>query len=264
MGQIHYSFDPTRGLYEIKDLFDLLHRYFPNIPDDPKKIGVPSSSDSEKDKTIRDLNEAIKRHQKEHEKNRETITDLEQKLKDAEGMNKIYDEDTERLSKQVKEKIAENEKLIAEHANKEIKLMNDFKEEKSKIEQEHQSEIQKLNKEIEQLIKKLNIYEPSLNGDTGSDKYFNVEGPNLGETLSADAPFIGKVDMEGQTIFNFNVEKGPHKYFSQHPEELDNYCEIIDSLEGANHIGLGEWGQGKYHNGLLVVTKKAKIKLVRE
>ena len=51
MGQIHYSFDPNRGLHEIKDLFDLLHRYFPNIPDDPKKIGAPSSADSEKDKT---------------------------------------------------------------------------------------------------------------------------------------------------------------------------------------------------------------------
>lgn len=237
MGQIHYSFDPTRGLFEIKDLFDLLHRYYPEIPADPKKIGAPSSSDSEKDKTIRDLEEKITICQREDEKNTAKITELEQKI----------------------------EKLVATHTEKETKLKNDFKEEKSKIEQEHQSEIQKLNKEIEQLIKKLNIYEPSLNGDTGSDKYFIVEGPNLKETLSADAPFIGKVDMEGQTIFNFNVEKGRHKYFSQHPEELENYCEIIDSLEGANHIGLGEWGQGEYHhNGLLVVTKKAKIKLIRE
>lgn len=266
MGQIHYSFDPTKGIYsyELKDLFDLLHRYYPEIPADPKKIGAPSSSDSEKDKTIRDLKDEIKIRQREEDKSTAKITELEQKLHDAEEMNKLLDQDSERLSQQVKDKLAEIEKLVAAHSEKETKLQNDFMNDKNKIEQEHQHEVQELRKQIEQLIKKLNVYEPTLNGEPGSDKYFIVEGPNLAETYIADAPFIGKVSADGQTIFNFNVEKGPHKHYSQNPQELENFCEVIESIDGANHVGLGEWGQGKFLNGLLVVTKKAKIKLIRE
>lgn len=261
---IQCAFDPTRGLYEIKDLFDLLHRYYPEIPADPKKIGIPSSSDSEKDKTIRDLKDEIKIRQRDAEKNATKISDLEKKLHESEEMVKILDQDSERLSQQVKDKLSEIEKLDASYKDRETKLQNDFKSEKNKIEQEHQHEVQELRKQIEQLVKKINVYEPTLNGEPGSDKYFNVEGPNLGETLIADAPFIGKVSADGQTIFNFNVEKGPHKHYSKNPQELENFCEVIESLDGANRIGLGEWGQGKFLNGLLVVTKKAKIKLIRE
>lgn len=266
MGQIHYSFDPTRGFnsFEIKDLFDLLHRYYPEIPDDPKKIGAPSSFDSEKDRTIRELNDIIKKHEKENEKNVSTINELEQKLKDAQDMEKVALDDSERLSQQVNDKIAEIKKLASEYAENEKKLQNDFKNEKDKIEQEHQREVQKLNKEIEQLKEKLNYYDPTFNGEQSSDKYFNVEDKNLVETKSYDAPFIGKVSAEGKTIFSFNFEKGPHKYYSQNPNELENFCEITEIIEGANHIGREEWGQGKFSNGLLVVSKKAKIKLIRE
>ena len=264
MGQIHYTFDPTKQ-NEIYDLFNFLHRLYPEITDNPMKIGAPSISDTEKDREICELNNKEKNYQMKYEDNSKIIIDLNQKLQEVEDRNKINEQDKESLSKQIEEINAEKESLIRQHAEKETKLQNDFETEKRRIEQEHQTEVQKLNKEIELLKKKLNHYEPTLNGEHSSDKKFNVEGQNLRETYDENAPFIGKVGLEGQTIFNFNLDKGPHKYYSQNPQELKNYCEIIESMDGANHIGLGEWGQGTlYNGGLLVVAKKAKIKLVRE
>ena len=250
MGQIQYSFDPTRP-YEIKDLFDLLHKFYPEIPADPKSFYKQNSSaDSEKDSKIRELNETIKRHEKENEKNNKKIDSLREKLKEAEELSKMASD--------------QNKKLIDENAEKETKLRTEFKTEINKIKEEKEKEIASLNKQIESYVKKLAIYEPTLNGDTGNDKFFRIDKSNLEETFSSDAPFIGKVDVEGNAIFNFNVERGQHKYYAQNVYELENYCEIIENIEGANHIGLGEWGKGKFHDGLLVVTQKAKIKLVRE
>lgn len=257
MGQIHYSFDPTRS-YEIKDLFDFLHKLYPEIPADPKSYNKQNSSaDSEKDRTIRELNDIIKKHEKENEKNNKEIESLREKLKEAEELSKMESDEVEKLSNQ-------NKNLIDENAKNETKLRTEFKSEINKIKEEKEKEIASLNKQIESYAKKLAIYEPTLNGETGNDRFFRIEGSNLEETLSSEAPFIGKVDVEGNAIFNFNVEKGPHKHFAQNPSELENYCEIIESIEGANHIGLSEWGKGKFLNGSLVVTTKAKIKLVRE
>lgn len=257
MGQIHYSFDPTKN-WEIKDLFDLLHKFYPEIPADPKSYNKQNpSADSEKDRTIRELNELIKRHEKENEKNNKEIERLREKLKEAEELSKMESDEAEKLSIQ-------NKKLIDENAETENKLRTEFNTEINKIKEEKEKEIASLNRQIESYVKKLAIYEPTLNGETGNDKFFQIDGPNLQETYSSDAEFIGKVDVEGNAIFNFNVEKGQHKHFAQNPFELESYCEIIERIEGANHIGLGEWGRGKFHNGLLVVTTKAKIKLVRE
>lgn len=254
MGQIYYSFDPTKGSYEIKDLFDLLHRYYPDIPADPKSFNKQNFvSDSEKDRTIRELNELIKRHEIDNEKNNKELESLRGKLKETE---ELYEE-AKKLSIQI-------EKLKEENAAKEEKYQTDFKNEINKIKSEKEEEIALLRKQIEWYVKKLANYEPSLNGDVGNEKYFNIDGVNLQETFSSDAPFIGKVDADGNAIFTFNVDKGPHKYYAQNVSEIENYCEIIDSVEGTNHIGLGEWGKGKFNNGLLVVVEKAKIKLVRE
>lgn len=253
MGQIHYFFDPTRS-YEIKDLFDLLHKFYPEIPADPKSYNKQIySDDSENDRTIREQNELIKRLEKENEKNIKEIESLREKLKEAEELYKMESDEVEKLSNQ-------NKKLIDENAEKETELKSEI----NKIKEEKEKEIASLNKQIDSYAKKLAIYEPTLNGETGNDRFFRIEGANLEETLSLEAPFIGKVDGEGNAIFNFNVERGQHKYYAQNVSELENYCETIESIEGANHIGLGEWGKGKFRNGVLVVTTKAKIKLVRE
>lgn len=263
MGQINYTFDP-KNVYELKDLFDLLHRYYPEIPADYRKIGVPCSSDSEKDKEISKLKKEIEMHQKENEKNVARISELEQQLTEAKELSKIAKEDSERLSKQVSDMKAENDRLVSEYSEKEHKLndeliakLNSFKEEKEK-------DIASLQKQIAELVKKLAIYEPSLNGGTEEDKFFNIDGINLSETYDDSAPFMGKVNANGDAIFNFNNDKGQHQYYSQNPSKLEAFCEVSDSVDGANHIGLGEWGKGKYNRGLLVITTKAKIKLTRE
>ena len=263
MGQINYSFDP-KSIYELGDLFDLLHRYYPEIPADYRKIGAPNSSDSEKDKAIRELNKEIELHQKENEKNVARISELEQQLKDAQELCKIAEDDSERFSQQIKGMKAENDRLVAEHAEKEQKLNNDFKDKLNTIKEEKEKDIASLQKQISELVKKLAIYEPSLNGGTEEDKFFNIEGINLSETYDDSAPFIGKVNANGDAIFNFNNDKGQHQFYSQNPSDLESFCEILDSVDGANHIGLGEWGKGKYNRGLLVITQKAKIKLTRE
>ena len=265
MGQIHYTFDPTKQ-NEINDLFNFLHCLYPEITDNPMMIGAPSILDTEKDREICELNNKEKDYQMKYEDNSKIIIELKQKLKEVEDRNKINEQEKENLFKQIKEISAEKESLISQHAEKETKLQDDFETEKRRIEQEHQTEVQKLNKEIEQLKKNLNHYVPTLNGEVSLDLYFNVDGETLIKTYDDTAPFIGKVGFDGrQTIFNFNVDKGPHKYYSQNPQELKNYCEIIESIDGANHIGLGEWGQGMLYNGYsLRLTKKAKIKLDRE
>lgn len=258
MGQINYSFDPTKGRYEIKDLFDLLHRFYPEIPDDPYNYNKQNSANNlEKDREIQELNGIIEKQKNETENKNKEIESLKEKLKDAEESSKMRSEEVEELQNQIK-------KINEESTAKEDKLQTDFKNEIDKLKEEKEREIASLNKQLENYKMKLALYEPTMNGDTGSDIFFNIEGCNLLHTNSSDAPFIGKVDVEGKAIFTFNVERGQHKYYVQNVSELKDYCDIIESVEGANHIGLGEWGKGQFHNGLLIVTTKAKIKLVKE
>ena len=70
------------GIYELKDLFDLLHKYIPEIPADPRKIGSNENS-SEKDRTINELNELLERHRKDAEKSSKKIDSLDEELKEA-------------------------------------------------------------------------------------------------------------------------------------------------------------------------------------
>jgi vacuolar-type H+-ATPase subunit I/STV1 len=257
MGQIHYSFDPTRGKYELRDLFDLLHRYYPEIPADPNKIGSNPNGDSEKDRTIRELNEEIKRHVKENASNTEKINRLEQEFNEAKEYAKLAEEESQKKAKRI-------EQLTEEHAQKYAELRRDSQEEINKIKEEKDKQISSLNKQVDDLLKKISVYEPSFAGDVSSYKFFNIEGPILSETMADDAPFIGKVDIDGNAIFQFNAEKGPHKYFSQNISKLENFCDVIDNIDGANHIGLDAWGKGKFLNGTLAIIEKSKIKLTRE
>lgn len=257
MGQINYSFDPTRGMCELRDLFDLLHKYHSEIPADPNKIGCNSNGDSEKDRTIRELNEEIKRHVKENASNTDKISKLELELNKAKEHAKLAEEESKDKTKKI-------EQLTEEHAKKYAELRRDFQEEINKLKEEKDKQISSLNKQVDDLSKKISVYEPLFAGDVSSDKFFKIEGPILGETMADDAPFIGKVNIDGNAIFQFNAEKGPHKYFSQNISELENFCDVIDNIDGANHIGLDTWGKGKFRNGTLVITEKSKIKLTRE
>ena len=82
--------------------------------------------------------------------------------------------------------------------------------------------------------------------------------------LEAVINYLGKVDGEGNAIYQFNVEKGHHKENIMRINELSDFFEIVDRIDEANHIGMGEWGKAKYNNGTMVVIAKAKIKLTRE
>lgn len=258
MGQIHYSFDPLRD-YEIKDLFTVLNKFYPYIPDDPKKLeNMTVGSDPEKDRTIQDLREEIKVRQRDADKQTKEIETLTSKLQETERLLKISEDD----NKQGKEEL---NKLQENFSLKEQELNQSFTAELTKVKTEKEKEIAKLNKDIAELSKRISIYEPSIIGDTGENKFFNIEGSYLNETLSKDAPIVGKVGLNGMAMYQFNVEKGPHKTFSQNTAELGNFFEVIEQIDGSNHISIGEWGTAKFNNnGTMSVITKAKIKLTRE
>lgn len=245
------------GISELRDLFDLLHRYFPDIPADPRKIGSIENS-LEKDRSINELNELLKKYRKDAEKSTAKIESLDADLKEAKDYSQMVEEESGKKSAQIKKLTEENETKISELQLEHSKELNRLKDEKEK-------EIQTLQKEINDLKKRISAYEPSLIGDVGDDKYFSIEGPILNQTLSDDAPIIGRVGVDGNAIYQFNVEKGPHKLMCQKIAELENFFEIVDSVERANHISICEWGKAKYHNGTLIpIEPKAKIKLTRE
>ena len=245
------------GIYELKDLFDLLHKYFPEIPADFRKIGSNENS-SDKDREINEQNELIKRYQKEVEKNAKKLESLDAELKEAKEYARLAEDDAKQKDAQIK-------KLIEENVTKCNELQSGFTKELNNVKDEKEKEIAKLNKQINDLMKRISVYEPSLSGDVGDDKYFSIEGPLLNETLSDDAPIIGRVDVDGNAIYQFNVEKGPHKSMCQKMAELEQFFDIVDRIEGANHISMCEWGKAKYNNGTMVpIEPKAKIKLTRE
>lgn len=247
----------SMGIYELRDLFDLLHRYFPDIPADPRKIGSIENS-LEKDRNINELNELLKRYSKDAEKSAAKIESLVADLKEAKDNSQMVLEESNKKSAQIKKLTEENETKISELQFEYTKELNRLKDEKEK-------EIQTLHKEINDLKKRISAYEPSLIGDVGDNKYFSIEGQMLYQTLSDDAPIIGRVGVDGNALYQFNVEKGAHKSMCQKIAELENFFEIVDSVERANHISICEWGKAKYHNGTLVpIEPKAKIKLTRE
>ena len=179
-------------------------------------------------------------------------------LKEAKEYARLAEDDSKQKDAQIK-------KLTEENATKYNELQSNFTKEINKVKDEKEKEIAKLNKQINDLMKRISVYEPSLSGDVGDDKYFGIEGPILNETLSDDAPIIGRVDVDGNAIYQFNVEKGPHKSMCQKIAELEQFFDIVDRIEGANHISMCEWGKAKYNNGTMVpIEPKAKIKLTRE
>lgn len=248
----------SMSLYELRDLFDLLHRYFPEIPADPRKIGSTENS-SEKEREINELREFNKRYQKDAEKTNKKLESLEAELNEAKDYARFAEEESKQKDVQIKE-------LTEENATKYNELQREHTKELNKVKDEKEKEIAKLNKQINDLMKRISVYEPSLSGDVGDDKYFIIEGPILNETLSDDAPIIGRVDVEGNAIYQFNVEKGPHKSMCQNIAELERFFDIVDRIEGANHISMCEWGKAKFNNGTMIPLEpqKAKIKLTRE
>jgi len=257
MGQIQYSFDPTRD-YELKDLFVFLNKYYDYIPDNPQKLRSANYGvSSDKDRKINELNELLKHNQKDVEGKDKELESLRSKLKEAEGYAKLLDD-------KIKQKEDRINRLMSENALKEKELQERYTESINSIKIEKEQEIAKLSKELDDLRKRLSVYEPSLIGDTGEDKFFVFSKYNLDETLDASAPIIGKVDGEGNAIYQFNVEKGHHKENIMRINELSDFFEIVDRIDEANHIGMGEWGKAKYNNGTMVVIAKAKIKLTRE
>lgn len=170
-----------------------------------------------------------------------------------------------RLNDEIKRLEDENSNL-----KQEVQIFNEKEKEHyselERIKNEKDKDVASLNEQIKDLKKKLAIYEPSLNGDIGDKMFFKIEGTHLKETRDDTAPFVGnKVDVEGNAIFNFNVEKGSHILYSQNISELEKFCEILDSsIDEANHIIIREWGKGKYVNGYLNMKSKAKIQLTRK
>lgn len=257
MGQIHYSFDPTRE-FELNGLFSLLNKLYSYIPSDPAKFKrVNFENSSEKDRKIKDQQDMLDRYVKDTEKNNARIDELNKQLDEAQSLNKIAEDE-------INEKTKKIEKLTDELSNHIKKSSEQLTLEVNKVKEEKEKEIAKLTKQISELMKKIAVYEPSLNGDITGDKYFNFYNGTLEETMSDDAPVIGKIDVEGNAIYQFNVEKGQHKTWSQNSEELKVYFDIIDSIDGANHISMSEWGMAQYNGGFMAIKTKAKIKLTRE
>lgn len=258
--KIDCSFEIRNGsidIYELKDLFGLLHKYIPEIPADFRKIGSNENS-SDKDRVINQLTESIKIYQKDAEKAAKKMESLDAELKEVKEYARLAEDDAKQKDAQIK-------KLNEENAKKYNELQSSFTKELNNVKDEKEKEIAKLNKQINDLMNRISVYEPSLSGDVGNDKYFSIEGPLLSETLSDDAPIIGRVDVDGNAIYQFNVEKGPHKSMCQKMPELEQFFDIVDRIEGANHISMCEWGKAKYINGSMVpIEPKAKIKLTRE
>lgn len=81
MGQIQYSFDPTRD-YELKDLFVFLNKYYDYIPDNPQKLRSANYGvSSDKDRKINELNELLKHNQKDVEEKIRNLNLCEANLK---------------------------------------------------------------------------------------------------------------------------------------------------------------------------------------
>lgn len=186
-------------------------------------------------------------------------------LKILSDSNKKKDNQIQELSKEkedLQKKIQEYSILESKYNN----LIHQNQEKEKEITEEKEKEIASLTKTIENLRKRLSVYEPSPNDNIESDLlFFNIDKEHgLKRTMNASAPFVGKVKNTGNVSFTFNVDKGPHKQYSQNPSELESLCEIIDRTDNANHISLGKWGEGVLANNYLYVTKKAQIKLTRE
>ena len=100
MGQIQYSFDPTRD-YELKDLFVFLNKYYDYIPDNPQKLRSANYGvSSDKDRKINELNELLKHNQKDVEGKDKELESLRSKLKEAEGYAKLLDDEIKQGSNQ--------------------------------------------------------------------------------------------------------------------------------------------------------------------
>lgn len=237
--QIQITFDSTKDLDELREFFTNFDKFYQEKTVNFEKIDVQVPINIGEDRTNYGFNE-LKEHEDkdENEKNSEKIMLLEQQLKNA--VEKL--ERLERENSQLK-----NAKTELENQSQKCEL-----------------EFKKITEEKNDLRKRLNVYEPILDGDV-SNKYFKIEDLNLTETGYENAPFIGKVGMDGKVIFHFNEENGPHEKYSQDPSELTAFCDIIESIDGANHISLGKCGTGTFYGaGLLRVESKAEIKLTRE
>ena len=233
MGQ--YSFDPAASNYELQNLFRILNAFHPEIPADYYRQGNSSQADPRK---IRELTDNVEKYKSKCQEYESENLKLKQELAEAQRKCEIAKVEKEKFSKSI----------------------SDLKSEKDALDKK----LDEKERELKELERKLARYEPSLNGET-KEIYFNIDGDdlNLSETYDDKAPFIGKVSAGGDAIFSFN-DKGMHQHYSQNPTELEKFCEILDSVDSANHISPGEWGKGKFSGGKLQVRTKAKIKLTRE
>lgn len=234
---------------DLKTSFKILHSIIPEIPEDYTKIGSANNNDSEKDKRIKELEERLKTCEEEKKKELDNIQkQLDEKNKNSQLIQKeLEQKDTliETLQGEKEAVLSNQEKL-----EQEIKRLN--------------NENTELSEQVKNLKNKISIYDPSYSSDHNEKKYFNIEGMQLIETMSDDAPIISNVYADGKAKFQFNFEKGPHKYMSQNKATLENFFEITKEFEGANHISIVEWGEARYQNGILTVDTKAKINLTRD
>lgn len=239
------TFDPTFKP-DVKDVFKNLHKLYPEIPEDYSKFSTLAINDPSV------FAEKIRVYNTKIEELNEQKSLLTQQLEDA--------------SKNIQDK----EESICDYSNKIDNLNNELINKEKEISDLY-SQLESIEKEKDDLTrknkelhKKLSNYEDSsLNGDISSEKHFSIEGNQLLESLAINEPFVGKVDSNGNASFNFNTEKGTVKYYCQSISELEPFCEIIEKVEDANEIRPGNWGEGHYKDGIITITKKAQIKLVR-
>lgn len=258
MGKIQYTFDPTdRG--DINDLFVLLNKLDPKIPADPGSYTTQGNVNvAEYERKIKEQDELLKRYEKQTSQDAAVNEDLRKKFEEADGCLKLAQEEINQKNSQI-------DTLSREKVDIEVKLTQDSKDEINKVKAEKDEEINELNTQIKKLIEKLSGYEPMIGNGEGVDtKYFKIAGNNLEETGDWSAPFIGKVEVNGDALFQFNAEKGPHMKYSQDSTELEKFCDIVEKIDNANHISWVKWGTGKFTGDILKVSTKAQIKLTKE
>lgn len=264
MGKISYTFDPEYHI-DIRDLFKFLNKLYSSIPaniDDLKNRNVGGPVSATQQNKIRELEDLIKRHQDQTSKDQKLIEDLTRERDD-------YKELYEKTKNQASEKDIKIHELEQRQSDEQQKANQEFLQRLNTVKQEKELEIADLHKKINELRKQLSNFIPTIGDGKDSEEWFmgiqTSDKTKLERSYSDDEPFKAIVNADGEASFTFNTEKGPHKDFSQNPYKLEDFCEITEQLDNANHISPVAWGTGRVSDdGTLKVEKKAKVKLVRE
>ena len=170
------------------------------------------------------------------------------------------------LYQQQDDELNKNKKIIETETKKRESLESqllDLQSQFSELSQKYESQSEELKKSYERLDNYTIDYRPA--GSQTEYIYFDVENGKLKETTQKSA-FYKAVKNGDAFEFVYNEEKAYHmKSISGYQSVLEPFCEVESQIpQFPNYVENRGKGILSFEDGNLVVTKKARVRILRK